>query len=200
LADFAVDNDLLVISDEVYERIVFEGRHISIASLPEMFERTITVFSCSKTYAMSGWRVGWTIAPDDIMVELGKVHQNVITCAPSFIQVGALAALLKGEEALNGMVETYRMRRDYVAAALNDIPGIHCKPPEGTFYAFPTFDLDMDSFDFAAFLLKEARVAVTPGGAFGENACRHFRLSFATSMENLREGIARIREAMERVV
>jgi len=196
LAELAVDNDLVVISDEVYERIIFEGRHISIASLPGMADRTITVFSTSKTYAMSGWRVGWTIAPIDILREMTKVQQNVVTCATSFVQVGGLAALIKGEESIREMVDIYRKRGDYISKALDDIPGMECYKPEGTFYAFPTFDLDIDSFEFSKLLLDEAKVAVTPGAAFGEQANDRVRLSFACSMDDLERGAERIAEAM----
>ncbi len=196
LADLAIDNDLKVITDEVYEKMIFEGEHLSIASLPGMADRTMTVFSASKTYAMSGWRVGWAIAPPSWVKEIAKVQQNVVTCATSFVQMGLLSALRKGDESVREMVDVYRKRGDFISKALDDIPGVECYRPEGTFYAFPSYDDEMDSFEFAKFLLEEAKVAVTPGGAFGSQANDRFRLSFASSMEDLERGAERIAKAI----
>ncbi|MCI0496767.1 MAG: pyridoxal phosphate-dependent aminotransferase [Thermoplasmata archaeon] len=197
IAEVAEDNDLLVISDEVYDRLVFEGEHVSIASLPGMFDRTVTIFSCSKTYAMSGWRIGWAIAPADHIIQMGKVHENSVTCMPGFIQAGTIAAIEGGEEALKGMLSVYRERRGIVVDGLNAIPGLECHVPEGTFYAFPRFDAEIDSFEVASLLLREGHVAITPGEAFGKNSCRNFRLSFAASERNIKEGIARISKVMK---
>jgi len=200
IADIAKDHDLIVLSDELYEKIIYDGvEHLSIASLPGMFERTITVNGFSKGYAMTGWRIGWLIAPTQIMAEIKKIQEHTITCAASFVQKGAVAALKGPQEPVKAMVQRFNARRDLIVEGLNNIPGFKCLKPHGAFYVFPKFEFKMTSAEFAEFLLKEAHVAVTPGSSFGPAGEGHLRFSYATSRENIRKGLERIEKAVSKL-
>jgi len=195
IRDIAIDNDLLVITDEVYEKLIFEGEHISLGSLDGMRERTITVNGFSKAYAMTGWRLGWAACDEDLLENIAKIQTHSITCATSFAQKAGLEALTnkkKADEALEYMMSRYEERRDLIVNRLNEIEGFTCSKPNSTFYTFPEFDFDMDSMDLSMHLLEEAQVATTPGSAFGDKGEGHLRLSFANSLENIEEAMDRI--------
>lgn len=196
LADLAQDHDLLVVTDEIYERIVYEGEHVSLASLPGAFERTITVNGFSKTYAMTGWRLGWVVAPPDLLRPINAVQEHSLTCATSFAQKGGVAALRGPQEPLEEMMAAFRRRRDLLAKGLRGIGGLACEPPKGTFYAWVRFADGGDSVAFAEDLLRRAKVAVVPGVAFGAEGRDRIRLSFAASQEDLEKALRRMAEVL----
>ena len=198
LAEIAVSNDLMVISDEVYERLVYDGaKHISIASLPSMKERTFTMNGMSKTYAMDGWRLGYVAAPEEYILAMNKFHQHNTTCAPNFVQVAAIAALNEEWDEVKEMVKEYQRRRDYAVKAINEIPGLHCECPKGAFYIFINCkSLNMKSADLSAYLLEEAKIALVPGDVFGPGGEGYLRMSFANSYENVVEGCAQLKKAV----
>jgi len=196
IADIANDHNITVITDEIYEKILYEGRHYSIASLDGMFDRTYTVNGFSKAYAMTGWRIGWVTASKELLRPIERIQQHSITCVTSFVQKAALVALTGPQEPVKEMVATFKKRRDVIIRELNEIEGLHVMKPKGAFYAFPYYDFDISSFDLANKLL-EYGVAVTPGSAFGRFGEYHIRLSYATSMDNIKEGVSRLRKAFE---
>ena len=198
LADIAISNDLMVISDEVYERLVYDGaRHISIASLPGMKEHTFTMNGMSKAYAMDGWRLGYVAAPEEYILAMNKFHQHNTTCAPNFVQAAAVAALNREGDEVNEMVREYQRRRDYAVQAVNDIPGISCVCPKGAFYIFLNCkSLGMTSAALADYLLENAKIALVPGDVFGSAGEGYLRMSFANSYENVVEGCRRLKEAV----
>jgi aspartate aminotransferase len=198
IADLAKDHDLVVLSDEVYEKIVFDGhKHYSIAAEPEMFERTVTVSGFSKTYAMTGWRMGWLIAPKPLFKAVNKIQQHSITHVTTFAQYGGLAALVGDQEPVNAMVKEFKERRDLVMKLIGGIPQLHCDVPKGAFYAFPRYDNQMKSEEMALYLMDKAEVAVTGGAAFGEAGEQHLRISYATSKDNIVSGLERVKKALE---
>jgi len=194
VANVTIAHDLWVISDEIYDKILFDGHeHISLAALPGMRERTIIINGFSKTYAMTGWRLGWVACWAPLAREVLKVQQHSVTCAASFAQHAGVAALTGPQQPVGEMVEAYRRRRDIVVEGLNRLPGVSCHYPEGTFYAFPDISgTSLSSMQFADMLLSEAGVAVTPGIAFGESGDGHVRLSFATDTHLLEQAIERM--------
>jgi aspartate aminotransferase len=196
IADLAKDHNLCVMADETYEKIIFEGKHHSIASFPDMFERTITVAGLSKTYAMTGWRVGWVIAPTPICREINKLQTQSITCAASFAQVAGVEALNGPQDSVRQMVKEFKARRDIIYELIAEIPTLSCQRPRGAFYIFPSYKHKMNSEDLAAYLLEEAHVAVTPGSAFGPAGEGHIRISYAASREDIIEGMAKIKQAL----
>ena len=197
IAAAARAHDLYVISDEIYEKIIFDGReHVSIASLPGMAERTLVLNGHSKGYAMTGWRLGYVAGPAAIVKEIGKIQEQAVTCAPSFVQVAGVAALEGPQECVAAMRAEYERRRNFFVDMLNDIPHVNCFKPEGAFYAFPKFDLGMDSIQVADMLLEKARVAGTPGSAFGEIGNGHVRFSFASAPKDLETAARRIKEML----
>ncbi|WP_347712025.1 pyridoxal phosphate-dependent aminotransferase [uncultured Fretibacterium sp.] len=198
IREVALKHDLWVISDEIYEHLVYDGhRHVSIATLPEMRDRTVVVNGMSKAYAMTGWRIGYLAAPSVLSEQILKVQQHVVTCAASFGQTAATEALQGPQDCVKTMRQEYDKRRRRIAEALNSIPGVRCPLPEGAFYFFPEVDYkDYDSWQIAEYLISEAHVAVTPGQAFGEAARKNIRLTYATSMANLLEAVERMRRAL----
>jgi len=198
LAQIAIENDLMVISDEIYERLVYDGaKHISIASLPGMKERTFTMNGMSKAYAMDGWRLGYVAAPEEYVMAMNKFHQHNTTCAPAFVQAAAIAALTQEGEEVNDMVKEYQRRRDYAVKAINDIEGISCQCPKGAFYIFINCkSLGMKSADLSAYLLENAKIALVPGDVFGPGGEGYLRMSFANSYENIVEGCKNLAEAV----
>ena len=198
LAEIAVSNDLMVISDEVYERLVYDGaKHISIASLPGMKERTFTMNGMSKAYAMDGWRLGYVAAPEEYILAMNKFHQHNTTCAPNFVQAAAIAALNEEGEEVNEMVKEYQRRRDHAVKAISEIPGLHCECPKGAFYIFINCkSLNMRSADLAAYLLENAKIALVPGNVFGPGGEGYLRMSFANSYENVVEGCTQLKKAV----
>lgn len=199
LADLAVEKDLLVISDEVYERLIYDGaKHISIASLPGMKERTFTLNGMSKAYSMTGWRLGYVAAPEEYIAVLNKFHQHNTTCAPSFVQAASAVALRDEKDEVNDMVKEYQRRRDYAVNAINAIPGLSCVCPKGAFYIFINCkSLGKTSAEIAAYLLDEAKIALVPGDVFGPGGEGYVRMSFANSYENIVEGCRRLADAVE---
>jgi len=197
LADLAKDHNLLVFSDEVYEKIVFDGlKHHSIAAEPDMLDRTVTISGFSKTYAMTGWRLGWLVAPKPLFKAIGKIQQHSITHATTFAQYGGLAALTESQDCVNSMVKEFRERRDLIMKLMGEIPKLHCDAPKGAFYVFPRYDGDMDSEQMALHLMDTAEIAVTGGGAFGNAGEKHLRISYATNKENIRAGMERLKKAL----
>lgn len=193
VAEFAEERDLLVISDELYEKLLYDGReHISLASLPGMRDRTVTVNGVSKSYAMTGWRLGYLAAPRALTSQILKVHQHSVTTAATFTQAAAVAALEGPQGVVAEMLAEYDRNRALVVKALNSLPGVNCPTPEGAFYAFPKVD-SADSLEYAQCLLDGAGVALTPGVAFGPTGEGRVRISFATSpalLENAFERMA----------
>ena len=199
IADLAQDHDLWVISDEMYQKIRYGGPpHLSPASLPGMFDRTITLDGCSKTYAMTGWRIGWAVAPKPAFVQLDKLQSQSLTHCTSFAQYGAVAAVTGPKDSVETMRREFEARRDLIVAGLRKLPGVTCPLPGGAFYAFPRFDPrhwgGMDDARLAESLLSKANVAGTPGSSFGRHGANHIRLSYATSRERIQEGLRRMAE------
>jgi len=193
-----LENDLLILSDEIYEKILYDGHeHISIGSLPDMMDRTIIINGFSKAYAMTGWRLGYVAAKEPFAKEILKVQQHSVTCAGSFIQYAGIAALTGPQDAVFQMVAEYRKRRDLITGGLNSLPGVSCHQPEGAFYAFADVsNTGMSSMEFAEMLLSEAKVAVTPGSAFGDGGEGHVRLSFANSTKLIEKALERMRKVL----
>jgi aspartate/methionine/tyrosine aminotransferase len=185
-----------VLSDEIYSRILYDAEHHSIASLPGMRERTVILDGFSKTYAMTGWRLGYGVMPRPVAEAVTRFAVNVYSCPAAFAQVAGIAALEGPQESVEAMVAEFRRRRDRVVAGLNAIPGLRCVLPQGAFYAFPNVsELDPDGRAFADYLLEEAGVAVLAGTAFGQAGRGYLRISYATSLENLEEALRRIEAA-----
>jgi len=199
LADLAKDRDLIVVSDEIYEKILYDGVHVSPASLDGMFERTVTVHGFSKTYAMTGWRLGWLVAPTPLFREIVKVQEHTITCATAFAQKAGVAALRGPTAPLEAMVAEFRARRDLVMKELAKIDRLSTDRPTGAFYVFPKVDVRLHSATLCERILKEASVAVTPGSAFGQAGEGHIRISYAASRETITEGVRRIGEVLRAV-
>ncbi|MDH4123177.1 MAG: pyridoxal phosphate-dependent aminotransferase [Thermoplasmata archaeon] len=200
IADLAKDHDLIVITDEVYEKIIFDGmKHLSIASLPGMFERTITINGFSKTYSMTGWRLGWLVADKPYLKGISKIQQHTITHAPTFIQKAGVAALKGPQEPVNKMIDEFKKRRDIVYKYIQETSGASAPQPKGAFYAFMKFDADMTDEEMAMYLMKDAEVVVTPGDSFGAAGKKHVRISFATATSDVEKGMAGIKAALEKL-
>ncbi len=197
VADICREHGLYILSDEIYERLIFEGKHTSIASLEGMFDRTVTIGGLSKTYAMTGWRIGWAVAPLPIFNELNKLQTQSITCVTSFVQRAGLEALLGSQEPVHKMAVEFKARRDLIFDLVQDIPQLTCPKPNGAFYLFPSYAMKMPSEDLAAYLLEKAHVAVTPGSAFGPSGEGKIRISYAASRKDITEGMQRIRHALK---
>jgi aminotransferase len=192
LAKFAKEKDLIVISDEIYAELTYEGEHVSIASLPGMKERTLLLHGFSKGFAMTGFRIGFGCGPDWLIEAMMKIHQYCMMCAPILSQEAAIEALVNGVEDVKRMREQYHKRRDFVVRRLNEI-GLNCHLPRGSFYAFPSVEsTGLNEVDFCHRLLREQEVAVVPGTAFGDHGVNHVRASFSTSYEKLVEATARV--------
>ena len=199
IAQMALEHDLLVLSDEPYEHILFDGhRHVSIGAFEGMAERTISAFTLSKSYAMTGWRVGYTVAPPPVIDEMEKLMEHMVSGVTAVAQRAALAAIEGPQDCVRDMVATYDRRRRIVYEGLNGIEGVKCLMPESTFYAFPNISsFGLSSWEFARYLVREHKVAVVPGSIFGQAGEGYVRLSFAAGIEQLQEGIARIRRGAE---
>jgi aspartate aminotransferase len=199
IAALAIRHDLWVLADEIYGRILYDGaEHVSIASLPGMAERTIVLDGFSKTFAMTGWRLGYAVVPPSLIGTYGQLIINTVSCAPTFAQIGAVAALTGPQDDVDAMVVEFRARRDLVVAGLNTIPGFRCATPVGAFYAFPDVSgTGISGTELAERLLHEAGVCVLAGAAFGEHGDDHVRISYATSRANLTEALGRIRSFVD---
>lgn len=194
VADFAKEHDLLVFTDEMYEKIIYdENSHTSIATLPDMAERTLTLNGLSKAYAMTGWRLGYVAGPEVFIKKIATIHSHSVTCATSFAQAGGVAAYTGPQEIIREMVSSWDRRRQLITEGLNGIKGLKVQTVEGAFYAFVDGrETGMDAVALAKKILDEAAVAVVPGTAFGDAGEGHFRLSFATSDEALEAALHRI--------
>ncbi|UAL46717.1 aminotransferase [Sutcliffiella horikoshii] len=189
-------HDLLILSDEIYAELSFDEKFTSFATLPGMKERTILISGFSKGFAMTGWRLGFVAGPTDIIEAMLKIHQYAMMCASTMAQYGAIEALKNGRQDIEAMKKSYRRRRNYFVASLNEL-GLHCHNPGGAFYAFPSVkETGLSSQEFAERLLLEEKVAVVPGNVFGESGEGYVRCSYASSLEQLQEAIKR----MERFV
>lgn len=199
IADLIIDHDLLLISDEVYAELSYEKRHCAAATVSDLWERTITLNGFSKAYAMTGWRIGYLCAPENICDAALKIHQYVMLCAPTMGQIGAAEALRSAEEDKNSMVNEYRLRRNMFIAGLNRA-GLPCHVPDGAFYAFPSIEkTGLSDVEFAERLLKEGRVAVVPGSVFGDGGEGHVRCAYAVSRKNLTEALERIEAFLKKI-
>ncbi len=199
LAKFAQEKDMLVISDEIYSELTYDGKHVSIASFDGMKERTVFLHGFSKAFAMTGFRIGYACAPKEIIEGAMKAHQYAIMCAPIVSQEAAIEALRNGKKSMLQMREQYQNRRDFIVGKFNEM-GMDCHLPKGTFYAFPSIKkFGMSSMEFAKYILNEARVAVVPGSAFGEDGEGFVRASFSTSYDNLVEASERMKRAIDKL-
>lgn len=194
IARLAQEHDLVVLSDEIYEKIIYPpGEHVSIATLEGMKERTLILNGFSKFYSMTGWRLGYVLGEEKYLNPILRYHQYAVTSTNTFAQWGAVMAL-KGDQApAYAMVEEFHRRRDYIYEAVNRIPGFFSAEPKGAFYIFPSVkETGMDGYRMSEMLLEKAGVATVPGECFGKNGAGHIRISYASSMENLEEAVARI--------
>jgi aminotransferase len=197
IADFCREKDLLVLSDEIYSELTFEGEHVSIASLPGMAERTIFLHGFSKAFAMTGWRIGYACGPAVLIDAMMKVHQYSMMCASIIAQEAAIEALNHGAEQVISMRDQYHRRRDLVVRRFNEM-GLTCHAPRGSFYAFPHVGVSgLDEKAFAVGLLEKEKVAVVPGSAFGPGGAGHVRACFATGYEQLIEACDRMERFVE---
>jgi aspartate/methionine/tyrosine aminotransferase len=198
VAKAARRHDLWILSDEIYSRLVYEGEASSIVALPGMRERTIIADGFSKTYAMTGWRLGFGIMPQSLAEKMDLLLTHSLGCTATFTQFAGLEAILGPQDPVEAVVAEFRRRRDLIVAGLNAIPGIRCPVPRGAFYVFPNVrSFGRSSEELAEHLLMEAGVAVLPGAAFGRNGEGYLRLSYANSMENIQEALTRIAGALK---
>ena len=199
LVDIIIEKDIIVISDEIYAELTYGREHVSIASFPGMKERTILINGFSKAYAMTGWRLGYACAPQMILEQMLKIHQFAIMCAPTNSQYAAVAALRHCDGEVQNMREAYNQRRRFVLNAFSEM-GLSCFEPEGAFYAFPCIkEFGMTSDEFATRFLEEEKVAVVPGTAFGDCGEGFLRVSYAYSIEELREALGRMKNFVNRL-
>ena len=199
IAEVIIEKDLFVISDEIYSELTYLGEHVSIASLPGMRERTILINGFSKAYAMTGWRLGYAAGPQYILEQMTKIHQFAIMCAPTTSQYAAIEALKNGDEDVARMRDAYDQRRHFVLSRLHEM-GLQCFEPFGAFYAFPSIArFGLSSDEFATRFLKEEKVAIVPGTAFGDCGEGFLRLSYAYSIENLKEALGRLERFVQRL-
>jgi len=193
IAEIAIENDLMVMSDEPYELVLYEGEHHSIAAVDGMKERTILLDCFSKSFAMTGWRLGYGVMNKELAAQIAKLQTNCTSCTTSFVQRAGIAALQGPMEASLAMVAEFKQRRDVIVDGLNAIPGISCLRPHGAFYVFPNVTgTGIDCRKLADMILEEASVAVLSGTAFGEYGDGYLRLSYANSIDNINEAVDRI--------
>lgn len=203
ISEFAIENNLYVLSDEVYEKFLYPEQgsieeHVSVASMPEMKERTVTFNSMSKTYAMTGWRIGYAASNPAVSSAMTKINSAASSCISTIAQYAALEALNGPQEAVKSMISTFRRRRDMMVRGLNEIEGLRCPMPRGAFYTFPNISLTgLNSFDLAMKILNEAHVATVPGSAFGSEGEGYLRIAYANSAENIERALARIAKVMK---
>lgn len=201
IADIAKKNDIWVITDEIYSRIIYsDKKYESIYSIPGMKERTFIVDGFSKVYAMTGWRLGYLIMPESMETHIDHLLNNLVSCTASFTQEAGLFALKGPQKDVENMVKELRRRRDFVVEKLNEIPGVKCEAPSGAFYAFPNVkSFHKSSKDIASYLLNDSGVALLDGTAFGEFGEGYLRISYATNMENLEEGLKRMKISLQKI-
>jgi aminotransferase len=198
LGDFVNQHDLIVLSDEIYEKLIYDtARHISFATIANMYERTVTINGLSKIYAMTGWRLGYTAAPRQLSSVMVRVHQYTSVCATTFAQYGGVEALNGPQDSVERMVQEFNRRRMMVCERLKSMSGIHLVEPRGAFYVLPYIgELGISSEAFATYLLDKARIAVVPGEAFGDFTAGTIRISYANSYENLVKAMDRMETAI----
>lgn len=194
IAKVVIEKDLFVLSDEIYSELTYQGEHISIASLPGMKERTVLINGFSKAYAMTGWRLGYACAPEEILKQMTKIHQFAIMCAPTTSQYAAIEALKNGDEDVKTMRQAYNQRRRFLLNAFKEM-GLECFEPFGAFYVFPCIKkFGLSSEEFATKFLMDKRVATVPGTAFGECGEGFLRISYAYSLETLKKAVEKLKE------
>ena len=199
IAEVILEKDIFVLSDEIYSELTYKGKHVSIASLPGMQERTILINGFSKGFAMTGWRLGYACGPANIIEQMTKIHQFAIMCAPTTSQYAAVSALRNGDEDVAQMCESYNQRRRYLMHAFKEM-GLPCFEPFGAFYVFPCIkEFGMTSDEFATRFLQEYKVAAVPGTAFGDSGEGFLRISYAYSLDNLKLAIGRLAEFVEKL-
>lgn len=199
IAEVIIENDLFVMSDEIYAELTYKGEHVSIAAIPGMRERTILINGFSKAYAMTGWRLGYACGPKAIIEQMVKIHQFAIMCAPTTSQYAAVEALKNGDNDVQEMREAYNQRRRYLMNAFREM-GLECFEPFGAFYVFPSIrEFGMTSDEFASRFLEEEKVAAVPGTAFGDCGEGFLRISYAYSLDNLKIAIGRLQNFVERL-
>lgn len=199
LAKICVEKDIFVISDEIYSELSYKGRHVSIAKMPGMKERTIVINGFSKSYAMTGWRLGYACGPKNIISQMTKIHQFAIMCAPTTSQYAAVEALKNGDEDVEKMCQAYNQRRRFLMNAFKEM-GLECFEPYGAFYVFPSIKkFGLTSEEFATRLLQEEKVAVVPGTAFGDCGEGFLRISYAYSLDNLKIALDRMASFIKRL-
>ena len=199
IAQIVKEKDILVMSDEIYSELTYKDKHVSIAAIEGMKERTILINGFSKAYAMTGWRLGYACGPADIIAQMTKIHQFAIMCAPTTSQYAAVQALKKGDEEVTKMRQSYNQRRRFLMKAFKEM-GLECFEPYGAFYVFPCIkEFNMTSEEFATKLLMEEKVAVVPGTAFGDCGEGYLRISYAYSLENLKIALQRIKNFVEKL-
>jgi aminotransferase len=197
IADFAREHNLLVIADEIYSSLVYENKHVCFPTLKEMQERTILINGLSKSHAMTGWRVGYAAAPQEIIALMTKIHQYTMLCAPIMAQMAAAEALKRGDADVKAMVSEYNQRRKFMLNGFKEM-GLSCCEPRGAFYCFPSIKSSgLSSEEFSTRLLHEEKVAVVPGTAFGEGGEGYVRCCYATSLKDIREALKRIRRFLQ---
>ena len=199
IAKIIIENDIYVMSDEIYAELTYKNEHVSIASLDGMKERTILINGFSKAYAMTGWRLGYACAPENIIKQMTKIHQFAIMCAPTTSQYAAVEALKNGDDDVKIMKTAYNQRRRFLINAFKEM-GLECFEPFGAFYVFPCIkEFNMTSEEFATRFLEEEKVAVVPGNAFGASGEGFVRISYAYSLENLKSAIERLRHFIKQL-
>ena len=199
IARVCIENDIYVMSDEIYGELSYKEKHVSIASIAGMKERTILINGFSKAYAMTGWRLGYACGPKEIIEQMVKIHQYAIMCAPTTSQYSAVEALKKGDEDVKLMHESYNQRRRFLMNAFKEM-GLKCFEPYGAFYVFPCIkEFGMTSEEFAMKFLEEEHVAVVPGTAFGDSGEGFLRISYAYSIENLKKAMTRLKRFVEKL-
>ncbi len=203
IADFAIEKNLFVISDEVYEKFLYDGggttknEHVSIASFPEMKERTVTINAFSKTYAMTGWRLGYAAAAEPISAAMAKINAAESSCVSTVAQYAALEALTGPQASVRQMISAFAKRREVLVNGLNELPGFKCPMPHGAFYAFPNIrGTGQNSYSLAMTIVEKGHVAVVPGSSFGTQAEFNIRLAYANSLENIQRALERIRKIL----
>lgn len=197
IAQVCIEKDIIVISDEIYAELTYDKKHVTIAQLPGMQERTVIINGFSKSYAMTGWRLGFAVGPEEIISQMTKLHQYAIMCAPTTSQYAGVEALRAGDEDVERMRESYNQRRRFLISELREM-GFECFEPYGAFYVFPSIKhLGMTSEEFANRLLESQKLAVVPGTAFGACGEGFIRISYAYSIKELKEALGRIRNFLE---
>ncbi len=200
IADIAKKNDIVVMSDEIYSRIIYEGEFHSIASIPGMKERTVILDGFSKTYAMTGWRLGYAVANKELAKQFVKLATNSFSCVTTFVQMAGVEALRGPQDAVEEMRKKYEERRNLIINGLNEVPGFSVLMPKGAFYAFVNITgTGKTSKEISDYLLNEAGVATLPGTSFGKYGEGYIRFSYATSLDNIKEGLKRVKEAISKL-